>query len=645
MQSNRREVLTQAGSFLVASTVTGSALAGTNFAPLKLRLLETSDLHMFAMDWDYYHAMPDATVGLNKIASLIATARAEAKNSLLFDNGDIIQGSPLGDYVAQKLALKRGDVHPMFMAMNRLGYDAATVGNHEFNFGLDFMDVALGGANFPFVCANLFKADGSSYFPLYKVLERNFTDEAGAPQKLRIGVIGFVPPQILIWDKARLEGKVQTLDIIASAQKYVPELRGQCDLLLALCHSGISTMEPVEGGENMSFHLSKVAGIDVIFTGHSHRVFPGPDYSAREGIDAVRGTLNGVPAVMPGFWGSHLGQIDLTLTRQSDKWTVADFSVQAKPIYRRDKDGVTPLVRADAALSASVAEAHQAALAWVEEPVGTLAKRAHSYFVWVGHDPASNIVNAAQIWYAAQYFKNTPFAVLPILSAAAPFRAGYKPDYYIDIAAGEIPLRAVADLYIYPNGLTAVKITGADVREWLEHACRTFNTIDPKNTNLQPLIEPRVPSYNFDQIAGVAYQIDLSQPARYDSEGKVINPQAHRIVNLIYQGKPIDLAQDFIVITNNYRADGGGKFPGLGSAKVIWRAPDTNRDAVQHYIHAQKSVDFALQAPWTFAPIGTKVSLSFDSAVAASALVGEVPGLRLIGNGQPGYNSYAIELV
>ena len=219
--------------------------------------------------------------------------------------------------------------------MNTMGYDAATLGNHEFNYGLPLLRLAVHGANFPFCSANFLDTSGAPYLPPTLILQRDFIAEDGSTQHLKIGIIGFLPPQIIDWDREHLAGQARSADIVEAAQLHVPALRPQVDLLFALSHSGISTAPRQGGEENASFYLASVPGIDVIFTGHSHRVFPGPDYASLDGVDAARGTLNGIPAVMPGFWGSELGVIDLTLTQTSGKWAITDFAVSTQPIAER----------------------------------------------------------------------------------------------------------------------------------------------------------------------------------------------------------------------------------------------------------------------------------------------------------------------
>jgi 2',3'-cyclic-nucleotide 2'-phosphodiesterase/3'-nucleotidase len=621
----------------MAALVAAPALAA-GAAEIKLRLLETSDLHTFDEDYDYFRDQPDASVGLTKVATLIRAARGQAKNVMLFDNGDIIQGNPLADYVAVPGNFPGDGVHPTIRAMNTLGYDAATVGNHEFNYGLDFCNAALKGAKFPFCVANVFNADGTHYLPPVQILERRFIAEDGSAVALKIGVIGFVTPQIVEWDKAHLAGRVTTTDIVDAAREYVPGLRAQVDLLVALSHSGISTMPRRGGEENASYYLADVPGIDVIFTGHSHRVFPGPDYDGIAGVDAQRGTLGGVPAVMPGFWGSALGVIDLVLQRQDGKWVVADFTCSTQQISERDDATVTSLVGNDALVDAAVAPEHIKTLAWIREPIGRLNRPVNSYFALIGRDTSLALVNAAQLWYAAPLLP----AGLPVLSAAAPFKEGYQsPDNYVDLSAGTIAIKDVADLYMYPNTVAALRVNGDTLTEWLERSAQVFNRIDPNEPAPQPLLNRHVPSYVFDVIAGITYQIDITQPARYGAHGKK-HESAHRIVNLRYQGVPVRGDQEFIVVTNNYRADSGGIT--RDPAAVVLRAPDQTRDVLVRYIMAQREIEVETPEVWSFAPVGVPVVVVFESSPAAARVLLQQKNIASLGDAGDGFTTFALTL-
>lgn len=639
----RRAVLAGSGAGLPLLAGAGAAAGG---ARIKLRLIETSDLHMFVADHDYYRDRPDLTVGLCRVASLIAAARAEAPNSLLFDNGDIIQGNPLGDFAARPGALAKGAVHPIFRAMNTLDYDAATVGNHEFNYGLDFLERALEGVRFPFVCANVTRAKGEAFLPPHLILERRLRAEDGSVHLLRIGVIGFVTPQIMVWDRAHLEGRLLAQDIVETAASVLPGLRARCDVVVGLCHSGISAAPRVNGFENAAFHLAGVAGFDAIFTGHSHRVFPGPDYAATAGaggIDSTNGTLAGVPAVMPGFWGSHLGVIDLELAHDGVRWSVAGHGAAARPIYRREAGKVVALVEPARAITEEIREAHEATRVWVSQPVGRTARPLSTRFALAGDTSVMDFINAAQVWYARGLLTGTPHEAVPLLSAAAPFKAGFTPDAFIDLPAGPIAIRDLAEIYLFANTLSAVRITGAMVGEWLERSAAVFNRLDPALESVQPLVDRRVPSYNFDLISDLSWQFDLSQPVRHGAGGAVAS-DVRRVRDLRYRGAPIDPAAEFVVVTNNYRADGGGGFPGLDGSRTVLRAPDLNRDAMIRFVEAVGTVDIPPQSRWRFAGMGRPVKVSLDSAPEAAAAPSWLPGGRREGVSPQGFARFVFEI-
>ena len=581
------------GLSLTLALASGTALADST---VSLRILETTDIHTHLVNYDYYRDGASDTVGLAKVATLLKTARGEAKNVVFVDNGDLIQGNPLGDYMAKERGLKDGETHPVYKAMNLLGYDAANIGNHEFNYGLEFLDKSLAGANFPYVSANVFIDDGDGnaendkpYFEPYVILDREFVDTDGKSHKAKVGVIGFVPPQIMQWDKANLEGKVISKDIVEMAEKYVPEMREKgADIVIAVPHSGISTMARNGMEENATYYLSKVEGIDAILFGHAHTVFPSEAFSELEGVDLTKGTINGVAAVMPGFWGSHLGVIDLTLNvSDAGEWSVVDSLSEARAIYQREGRTVTPLVEADPDVVAAVKEEHEATIAYMREGVGTTSAPINSFFALVADDPSIQIVTNSQKWYLEKILNGSEYDGIPILSAGAPFKAGGRggPDYFTDIPAGKIALKNVADLYIYPNTVRAVLLNGDQVREWLEMSAGQFNQIDPNSREEQPLINETFPTYNFDVIDGVNYQIDVTHPARYNASGEVVNKDAHRVINLTYDGKPVADDQKFVVATNTYRAGGGGR--GLEARRREGAHPARAPHAAQGCLPAQ----------------------------------------------------------
>ena len=626
-----------------------SLLLGLALLPLasaqtaELRLLETTDIHTNIVPYDYYQDAETDAFGLAKTATLIRAARNEAPNSLLFDNGDLIQGTPLGDYKAKIDVLEAGEIHPVYQAMNLLDYDAANIGNHEFNYGLDFLNRALSGADFPYVNANVYKADGkTNYFEPYIILDRKITDTAGKTHTLKVGVIGFVPPQIMTWDKSNLAGKVVTKDIVETAQKFVPEMRqAGADLIVAVPHSGFEAGERQGMDENAVGYLSEVKGIDAILFGHAHSVFPSEQFADYPGADLAKGTINGVPSVMPGFWGDHLGVIDLTLTRQNGSWTVTDSSTEARPIY--DAENEKALVDADPEIVNAVAEAHQGTLDYIRSEVAETQAPITSFFAQVLDDPSVQLVNQAQTWYTQRAVQGTQYEGLPVLSAAAPFKAGGRggADYYTNIPAGKLAIKNVADLYIYPNTLKVVKLTGAEVREWLERSAGQFNQIQAGQPD-QPLLNEDFRSYNYDVIDGVSYQIDLSQPSRYDADGNLVNENASRIVNLKYNGQLVTDDQEFLVATNNYRASGGGAFPGLDGSSIVIDSPDENRQVLIDYLAAEGSVNPSADGNWSFADLPGKVTATFESAAAAQDAIPQNANVTFEGPSAEGFGTYEI---
>jgi 2',3'-cyclic-nucleotide 2'-phosphodiesterase / 3'-nucleotidase len=347
---------------------TGLISAGLlHAAELKLRIMETTDLHMNFLNYDYYQDKPTDAFGVNRTVPLIKAARAEAANSMLFDNGDLIQGSPLGDVVARIKGLQPGETHAAFKVMNQMGYDAANLGNHEFNFGLDFLRQAIGTAKFPYTNSNVFEGAADSptaknAFTPYLILDREFRGTDGKPYKMKIGVIGFTPPQIMQWDRSHLQGKVFTRDMVEMAKKYVPEMRSKgADLVIAIPHSGYERTPQGPMAENVVAGLADVPGIDAILFGHSHAEFPSKAFENHPKANIAKGAINGVPSVMPGRWGDHLGIIDLTLDNGSGKWLVKDSQSTLRPIF--DKAAKKATVESDPMVQATIKEEHEATFA------------------------------------------------------------------------------------------------------------------------------------------------------------------------------------------------------------------------------------------------------------------------------------------
>ncbi|HEY6631356.1 MAG TPA: 5'-nucleotidase C-terminal domain-containing protein, partial [Rhizobiaceae bacterium] len=346
------------------------------------------------------------------------------------------------------------------------------------------------------------------------------------------------------------------------------------------------------------------------------------------------------------FWGSHLGLIDLMLERDGDDWRVVGSTSEARPISKRVDGKAKALVESQSAVEEAAKEEHQATLAYVRTSVGKTSAPLHSYFALVADDPSVQIVSQAQTWYIRDMLKDTEYRDLPVLSAAAPFKAGGRggPDYYTDVPAGDVAIKNVADLYLYPNTVQAVAISGAQVKEWLEMSAGIFNRIEKGKAD-QPLINLNFPAYNFDVIDGVTYRIDLSQPPKYGPKGEAVNASSNRIVDLAFDGKPIDPAQTFVVASNNYRAGGGGNFPEINASKLIFEAPDTNRDVIVRFIHEQGTINPSADANWSFVPLEGATVL-FETGPKASDHIADLKAVKIepAGEGADGFARYRITL-
>ncbi|MEH0760403.1 2',3'-cyclic-nucleotide 2'-phosphodiesterase [Vibrio sp. 16] len=634
-------------------TMAGPAMAET----IKLRIVETTDIHTNVMDYDYYKDKPSQKIGLTRTATLVKQARAEVENSVLVDNGDLIQGSPMGDYMASK-GIEAGEVHPVYKAMNQLNYDVGNIGNHEFNYGLEFLAETINDADFPYVSANVFdKKTGKHYFKPYIIKSHTFKDVEGVEHEIKVGYIGFVPPQIMVWDKKNLEGKVFAKDIKETAEELVPQMKAEgADVIVAIPHSGVSSDPHKVGAENSTYYLSQVEGIDAIAFGHSHAVFPGKGFDNIPGVDNQNGTINGVAAVMPGRWGSHVGVIDLELKEKDGKWTVVKGQTEARPIY--DKKAKKSLAEADAEMVKALEADHKGARDFVNQPIGKASDVMYSFLALVQDDPTVQIVNLAQKDYVERFIQGDPdLADIPVLSAAAPFKAGGRkndPANFTEVESGQLTFRNAADLYLYPNTLVAMKVTGKEVKEWLECTAGQFKQIDVNSTAPQSLIDwDGFRTYNFDVIDGLNYQIDVTTPAKYDGDCKLVNDGAERIVNLTYQGKPIDMKQDFIIATNNYRAY-SNRFPGTGSEFVAFDSPDENRSVIASYITrvSNEKGQFTPSADnnWSFAPIKSnkQLDIRFETSPSEKAAKfieekGQYP-MKRVATDDVGFAVYQIDL-
>lgn len=606
---------------------------------LRLRVLETTDLHMHILPHDYLADQPVDHFGLTLCARLIETLRNGPDICLLFDNGDFLQGNPLADWIERHLKVGKDAPHPIIKAMNAMGYDGGTLGNHDFNYGLGYLRATIAGAGFPIVSANLCTKLGNdpthdeTVVPPWTILDRTYVGTDGTRYPVRVGLIGFAPPQTAVWERIATAGALSSRDIVESALTYVPILRAKgADLVIALAHTGLGNGNYVPGSENAAAALASVPDIDLVLAGHTHNVLPTTDGREDGPVAPTAGTVHGKPAVVAGFHGSHVGVIDLVLDLGVDGWSISQQQARTIP--------VTTVLEAapsqtEAAVQRFIGDAHQGVLADSRQPVGQTTKALHSQFARVGPSTALAAMAEALINYTSKALQGLPEADLPLVAAVSPNRCGGQggPDNYVDIARGALVRRHAAELYLYSNSISILEMGGAEILAWLETSARQFLQITP-GLSKQPLLDDSVPGYMFDVLYGLSYTIDPSRPPGQGRISGVTLPD----------GRPLTTADRVILITNSYRASGGGGYPMAEQGRPVIE----DRTALQDIIlaHFQSGpVEADLSHPWTFAPFpGT--SAWFDTGPGALGhldIFADGPRVYDIGPVQNGFRRFHLD--
>lgn len=552
----------------------------------KVRILETTDLHMQILPYDYFADNATPNIGLIPLAGLIEAHRSDPTvTALLFDNGDFLQGNPLADHIAS--LNDPAQVHPMIGAMNMLSYDAVGLGNHKFNYGLPFLTGALKHAAFPVVCANVKQADGAEFLPPSTLITKQIICDDGQQRELKVGVIGLVTPLITIWDRSILDGAVYATDIVETAAKLAPRLRAQgADIIVALCHAGIAETQWQCGMENAAVPLSTVPDIDVLLAGHTHDQFPNVWAAGNGQVDPERGRLNGKPAVMAGFYGSHLGVITLDLAWDENRWMIT------KSTSHLEQPCEAPLSALQQQLMTLVTPAHKKTLRHIAQPVAKTEVPINSHFATTAPNLSLELLADAQTAALRRAAYGQDWAHLPILSAVAPFRARARggPAHYIDISAGDLTLKDASAIYPFSNQIYAVRRNGAQIADWLEKVAAFFLTVNLGKTR-QPLIGTDHPPYCFDVIYGLTYEFDISVPIK-------------RLRNLCFQGEPVAADAEFVVATNSYRANGGGDFFVAAETDLLYRSTRSIREILIDSLRETATTHRAPREVWRFSPLG-----------------------------------------
>ncbi|WP_241482208.1 5'-nucleotidase C-terminal domain-containing protein [Leisingera sp. ANG-Vp] len=585
-----------------------------------LHVLATTDLHCNLLSHDYYADRPDPSIGLSRVASLIAQARADAARQgaacILVDNGDGFQGSPLGDIVPDA----KGP-HPLARAFQLLGYDAVGLGNHDFDFGLAALAGILKDVPCPVLCSNLTALQPGQALPFEPsaVLERHIPGCPGLPP-VRIGLLSVLPPQTLAWCGPALQDQLAAGGIVETAAAQARRLKAEgCDIVLALGHTGLAPQSGTGLCENALTQLASIPDVDAVVGGHTHLTLPD------EGHEFAK------PVVMPGAHGSHLGLISLDLEYTGAGWRPAGGSASLQAVAQKGPEGAAePLIAEDPAFCEALAADHARTLERMRQPAGYSSVAMHSYFTFFAQDRGLALVASAQAAAVRPLLQRSAAAGLPLLSATAPSKFGGRsgPQFYTDIAAGELCARNIADLQVFPNELRAVVVTGAQLLDWLEMSAGLFSQVEPGRGG-QLLVDPQRAGHNFDVIFGLSYQVDVSQPRRFSAAGERINPQAQRIRGLSWNGQPVQPSQRFAVAANSYRVSGGGSFRMLREAEQLPLPPMRIRDAVRDYIAGRLSADPLAEEPypWQLAALPGTSAIAVTGPGAGQYLDELPPGL------------------
>lgn len=572
----------------------------------------------------YDYANDHATTGdsFARLSTVIRQAKSEAIDHggicVLVDNGDTLQGTPVGGYLADHPT----PMHPMVAAMNDLGYDAIGIGNHDFDHGLDHLAQCLAQSKAPVVCANL-RTKKLPMLQPFALLERKCTTADGREKLLRIGVISVLPRQTASWNRYQLEGKAEVDDPLPALEASAAAARSAgADVVVALAHMGIAQFDEGDEAQNQAAEVARLKGVDSVIAGHTHLCFPGPDHAGVNGVDCENGMIGSVPVVMPGSSASVLGLIDLRLRQSPDdhRWQIEACTTS----LRKATGGVAP----DRKIEALTQDAHDLTRTHLSQPVAVLAEPMHSYFALAQPSKVPAMMAAAKRRAIKQMVAGTELAELPLLAATATTATGGfdGPQNFVSLPAGQLQRRHIAGLIPYENQVWAVKATGARIAGWLERSALLFNVLKPSQPD-QMLVDPKVPGFRFDAIYGLTYEIDPTQPSRFDTAGRAVDGQPGRVSDIRWNGTPVRPDQEFLIALTDHRAGGGGVFCPFNDSQIVIRDELALDQALIDYLNSPESQTKTTQAPWRFKP-DLKISAFLNTAPDALNYLQEIAPMQ-----------------
>ena len=570
-----------------------------------LRLLQTTDLHAQLC------STGPGSASLMALVPLIEAQRQGPDLTLLLDCGDFLQGNPLFDGTlppadpADATVFSLGAL-PVIGAFNRLGYDAVALGNHEFAFGAGPLGTALQQADFPVISTNFRRHPGhDTALPQvlpHVILTRHLRlGDTSLP--LRIGLVAATPANTLASEDPALSDQFHFAAMTPSIARTEPLLRAQgADLVLLLSHSGLSEQSCDPLNDNCAHRMSQIPGIDAMLCGHQHGLFPSDQFAAIPNADLQAGTVNAVPTVMAGAFGSHLGQIDLYLTQGASGWQVIRHAVQlhpapsqpapskptpSKPTPSKPASG-KPLT--DTALHAALAPYIQRAEARLDQPLGHSAQPLHSYFAQLAPCAVARTLAALQQQAIAPLLANHPACGLPVLSATVVHKSGplCPQNPYVELPAGPLRHRDLLALQPFNTHLLVLRLTGHELQLWQQHNAQMFA---PRHSDAQdqPLLNPRFPSYRFDHLFGVETRFDRTTP--------------NALPALYLNGTSLRPDQEVVVITNTHRASTLPVLTALPAARQLLPIGPDLRQLLQQALNTGPLRIPPRRDSWLFTPL------------------------------------------
>ncbi len=601
----------------------------------QLRLLETTDLHMQLTGYDYVLDNHQSFGGLERLSGSIAALRSDGIETILCDNGDFLEGSPLAER-----AIECPDMadHPMVQAMNALNYDAISLGNHEFDYGTGKLREVIRALDASVLCANVRVSQREHLTSPWTIVTRDLLCSDGVRRPIKVGLIGFVTPMQVHWGHLHEEEYLATDDILAAAMTHLPALRrAGADIAVALAHTGVGPITHQYGMENAAYPLASLRGIDALLLGHTHDQFPKDHFRRFEGIDVENGLILGTPSVMAGHCGIALGQIDLTLTFKDDEWKVAGQKVR---VISAAESNAPPDPAVSSVLNAALAPLHDETVHQLSKPYGQTKQDITTYFSAIGYDPTLRLVAQSKMDAVSEGLKGTPYEGLPLLGAAAPFHAGGRlgAKNYIHIKPGNVTAKHVAAMSPFDNPICGVLRRGWQLREWLEEISLQFNVI-PKSGGLYPLINDAFPQYHFDTLLGLEYAYDISAPFFRPDRGEE-GSQSGRVPVMRYGGTDVLDDDLFVVATSRYRALGGGCIGNVTGEDIIFETKRNARAFIKDRLAADH--EWHDEPNWTFMNV-PETSVLLESSPDAKDFI---PNKKIKTTNQfiEGFRSYELAL-